>query len=529
MLRSSCTRLDQNNRASQYSSALIALDARLFFPYREVSGHQDELLQVPLLPCVRRNILFRLTQRGFAMDSQGHSRRIIRFGTFQADLDSGELFRDGLKVRLPDQQFRFLATLLERPGEIVSRDEMRRRLWPDDTNVDFDRSLNTAACKLRDALGDGANHSCYIETIPKKGYRFIALLDGQAQEGRVDTIPITVPSRERNLRNWIAAGVTLATACAIAPFVKLNRPEPAFWDAVPLTAFRGIEANPAVSPDGNLVAFTWNGEKEDNFDIYVMPIQSGSALRLTTDPAEDVSPAWSPDGRTIAFLRRLGDDRGALLLVSAGGGPEHEIREIRDLRLREPPGRFVSLAWSPDGRWIAASYRESEGSGEGLHLISTTGESRQLTAPRNSFGDHMPAFSPDCRALAFCRLEGYSASEIFILPLRPNFEPAREARRLTAHKEWSASPVWTSDARTVLYEFRNEIRTVDVADPQAPPRRIPLSDVSQISLSRHLVYSRLMEDTNIWRAKIPVAGDPPGQPELFITSTREEADTRYSS
>ena len=79
--------------------------------------------------------------------------------------------------------------------------------------------------------------------------------------------------------------------------------------AVPLTSYPGEERQPSFSPDGNQVAFSWNGEKQDNFDIYVMPISSGNPVRLTTDPAQDTSPAWSPDGRTIAFLRRLGECR----------------------------------------------------------------------------------------------------------------------------------------------------------------------------------------------------------------------------
>jgi Tol biopolymer transport system component len=393
--------------------------------------------------------------------------------------------------------------------------------------LEKDRRLRyQSAADLRTDIERLKRDSSADRTASAKVYRFTAPLDLQAQGSKDDIIAGSNPGRKRNLWIWVAACAALASAFAF--LLVSHRPELAVWDPIPLTAFRGIEADPAVSPDGNLVAFTWNGEKQDNFDIYVMPIQSGSPVRLTTDPGEDVSPAWSPDGRTIAFLRRLGEDRGVLILVPAGGGPEHELRKIQDVRLRESPGRFVSLAWSPDGHWIVTSHREFQGSGEGLHLISTTGESRQLTTPHDYPGDHMPAFSPDGHALAFCRLEGYSASEIFILPLRPNFEPAGEARRLTAHKQWSASPVWTSDGRTILYEFHNQIRTIDVSDPQASPRRILLSDVSQISLSRHLVYSRLIEDTNIWRAKIPPAGDPPGHPELFITSTRKDVGAKYS-
>src|SRR6476619_4324908 len=104
-----------------------------------------------LPPRMARTILLRFIERGWRMASQERPRRIVRFGEFETDLDSGELFKNGLKVRLQEQPFQFLAILLECPGEVVSREDLRRRLWPDDTYVDFDRSLNTAASKLRDA------------------------------------------------------------------------------------------------------------------------------------------------------------------------------------------------------------------------------------------------------------------------------------------------------------------------------------------------------------------------------------------
>src|SRR5580765_1013505 len=112
------------------------------------------------------------------MAGPGKPQHVVQFGAFQADLNSGELFKNGLKVRLPEQPFRMLAVLLECPGEVVSRDELRRRLWPEFTHVDFDRSLNTAASKLREALGDTSGSSRYLETLPKRGYRFIAPVNG---------------------------------------------------------------------------------------------------------------------------------------------------------------------------------------------------------------------------------------------------------------------------------------------------------------------------------------------------------------
>ncbi len=97
-----------------------------------------------------------------------------KFGLYEADLSSGELFREGRKLRMQEQPFQVLVALLERPGAVVTREDLRQRLWPSDTYVDFDHSLNTAINKLRDALGDGAANPRFIETLPRRGYRFIA-------------------------------------------------------------------------------------------------------------------------------------------------------------------------------------------------------------------------------------------------------------------------------------------------------------------------------------------------------------------
>lgn len=100
--------------------------------------------------------------------------RRIRFGLYEANLVSGELFKNGQKIRLQEQPFLVLVALLERPGEVVTRDNLRQRLWPSDTFVDFEHSLNTAINKVRDALGDTAANPRFVETLPRRGYRFIA-------------------------------------------------------------------------------------------------------------------------------------------------------------------------------------------------------------------------------------------------------------------------------------------------------------------------------------------------------------------
>ena len=136
--------------------------------------------------------------------------------------------------------------------------------------------------------------------------------------------------------------------------------------------FPRLQRNPAISPDGNRVAFTWDGENQNNFDIYVKTVRDAAPIRLTTNPAEEMSPAWSPDGRTIAFVRRFGGDRGNLVLIPASGGPERKLTETRGEFRRDAR----ALAWSPDGHWLAVSHRETADLANALFLVNAqTGQS----------------------------------------------------------------------------------------------------------------------------------------------------------
>ena len=118
-------------------------------------------------------------------DNEANS--VIRFGTFEADLRAGELRRNGSKIRLQDQPFQVLAVLLARPGELVTREELRAKLWPADTFVDFDHGLNAAVKRLRDALGDSAENPCFIETLARRGYRFLAPVKRRAETAKEQT------------------------------------------------------------------------------------------------------------------------------------------------------------------------------------------------------------------------------------------------------------------------------------------------------------------------------------------------------
>ena len=151
------------------------------------------------------------------------SRRVLKFGVFEADLAAGELRKNGAKLRLQDQPFQVLALLLENPGQVVSRDELRRKLWPSDTFVDFDNGLNTAINKIREALEDSADHPKFIETLPRRGYRFLQTLE-RKDEKSIDTLvvlPLENLSRDPE-QDYFADGLTEALITNLAKISALR-------------------------------------------------------------------------------------------------------------------------------------------------------------------------------------------------------------------------------------------------------------------------------------------------------------------
>ncbi len=159
-----------------------------------------------------------------ALAAVKHRVRRIQFGTFEADLGTGELRRCGIRIRLQRQPFRLLAVLVEHPGELVARETLHSELWGADTTVDFDHSLSIAVNKLRDALGDSAENPQFVETLARRGYRFIApvtIIDPQAVTGAVME-PTAVPLSPRGtFWPWLAAG--LAVVCLILSALLLLR------------------------------------------------------------------------------------------------------------------------------------------------------------------------------------------------------------------------------------------------------------------------------------------------------------------
>jgi DNA-binding winged helix-turn-helix (wHTH) protein len=300
---------------------------------------------------------------------------VIRFGVFEVDLRAEELRKSGLKLRLRGQAFQVLAMLLESPGEVVTREELQQRLWPEGTFVDFDHGLNTAINKIREVLGDSAENPRFVETLARRGYRFIAPVD---QAGRTGPQAAISDLREegkasRRQRKLIGLPGPLALFVLIlvgAVWLYFHRPASKAAVLPPMklsrfTSYPGKERDPAFSPDGKQIAFAWDGENRDNFDIYVQSIGGEKALRLTTDPRNDLSPVWSPDGRYIAFAR-VSEGNCGFYLVASLGGHERKLADVysTEYRVGKP------LDWSPDGKFLAVTAQKSAEEHPGLFSLS---------------------------------------------------------------------------------------------------------------------------------------------------------------
>ena len=488
---------------------------------------------------------------------------VVRFGTFEVDLQAAELRKRGRKVPLQDQPFKVLALLLQRPGELVTREELQRALWPGDTFGEFDEGLNKAIQKLRQALEDSPDSPRFVETLPRKGYRFIAPVDQTADEenpakaqptplGRdpeyraknIADLRVTVrnlkeesesgqltsasPARPNISRKIVVVAAALLAILAGGTawfYLKSSRPA-APLKVVPLTTYPGSERFPSFSPDGNQVAFSWDGDKQDNYDIYVQLADGGTPLRLTANPAVDTAPAWSPDGRQIAFVRHEGNGC-SILLISPLGGAERKLTDAACSHL--------TLAWTPDGKSLAFA------DGSGLFLISTTTrERRRLTSPPESIvGDRYPAISPDGRNFAFVRSYNLYQADLYAAALG-NAEP----QRLTNDSRDIRGVAWTPDGRDLVFSsnrlgghslWRIPAKPSSLAQPErlvgveGDARHPAISRGSQ-GTSARLAYERNLEDLNVWRAQVRAAGGAPAikMPAPIIQSTRVDREAGYS-
>ena len=484
------------------------------------------------------------------------ARRPLRFGSFELDLLSGELRKAGVLVGLQDQSLKVLVELLARPGDLVTREQLRQRLWPSGTFVDFEHGLNAVINRLRETLGDSADSPRFIQTVPRRGYRFIASVEGgadtQAGEPAASTgvtrdLPATQsnPPRKRLGRSSAIAVAGLILMVATVAAIGLLRRTPTIdtppTRIVPLTRLAGKESWPAFAPDGDQVAFAWSGEKFDNTDIYVTLVGSTTVRRVTTDPADDFAPSWSPDGRRIAFLRRTGHS-ARIHLTSALGGPDSKLSEfpVGVTETEELIG--AQITWSPDGRYIVAGRdpRFSTGVSAGLYRIPVEGgEPQPITRPNRPTFDLDPAFSADGHRLAYLSCDSIGAFLPLLLPgqcavrvidVDDRSTPTTEARTLATPPPDPAGIAWSRDGKSLVFAggAPSPMRLWRLwVDGTRPPERVEIAsefaEYPATAASRdRLVFSQFEWDGHLYRFN---AGLPA---EQVAASSSFETDPHFS-
>jgi DNA-binding winged helix-turn-helix (wHTH) protein len=344
------------------------------------------------------------------------TKETVRFGLFELDQGAAQLTRNGTKIRLPQQPLLLLAVLLESPGEIVTREQLRQRLWPSDIFIDFDHGLNKSIQKLREALRDSADSPRYIETIPRVGYRFIApvnflqpmneargVLELNSDKKTEEQQHVPAPSpgtriaRDRRAR-WLllALGGVACVAVAFggaALFRSLHRPLEVSYTQ--LTDFTDSAAAPALSPDGRMVAFIRGGGSFLTSDrIYVKMLPNGETRRVTNDDRPKYGLAFSPDGSEIAYTV-LEPSGFSTYEVSALGGEPH-------LLLSNAAG----LVWLDPQRLLFSEIRS------GIHMgmvmsTATRADLREIYFPEHERGmAHYSFPSPDRRWALVVEMNG---------------------------------------------------------------------------------------------------------------------------
>jgi Tol biopolymer transport system component/DNA-binding winged helix-turn-helix (wHTH) protein len=482
----------------------------------------------------------------------------FQFGVFALEPRTGELRKHGVKLKLQDQPLQILTLLLEHAGEVVTREDIQKRLWSENTYVDFDNAINSAIRKLRDALSDSPDNPRFVETLARRGYRFIAPVSrvydplresSSSVQSQTVTLPVSPPKPVAQKRRiwWMACALTamLVAAGTGLRLWMVTRPDQASSDtplpAVPLTGNPGYESFPTFSPEGTRVAFSWEQPGKQGPSIYVKLIGPGDPLRLTTNLAADFAPAWSPDGRYVAFLRAHGPSHAAIIIIPAVGGQERELAEITfeanenlgHWIFREVPPPF--LAWSADGRWLLSLEKVLHETSAIIRVSVETGEKRTLTSPpMHTNGDGSLAVSPDGKMLAFTRTLGLFERDIYIVSLSEDMVPRGEPRRLTFDGKEMDGLSWTADGRNLVFSSkrggRRELWQMP-ATPSGHPVRLSAADDDPLDVAiaregRHLVYSHPVWDWDIWR--LSLNGKRREEASRLISSTRLEHHSRYS-
>ena len=449
------------------------------------------------------------------------------------DLDAYRLERAGVALSLEPKAFNLLVLMIRRPGHLFSKQEIFEAVWPETAVTDH--ALTRVVAQLRRVLGDEVREARYLQTVPTRGYRWIRPIEEIPLEPALAETP-ELPVAARRVFPALASALVLATT-VLAFLVWTQRGTPATdrvtnggrvaasdkgvgdtpWP-VQLTTYGGLDLQPALSPDGDAVAFV--SDRTGAFEIYVRALGgTGSELPLTNDGAQNVQPAWSPDGRFLAFHSNR---KGGIWVIPARGGTPRQIAAAGS-----------NPAWSPDSLRVAFQsdeYADVSPSGFGAQTGSTIWDVgvdgrdlRGLTRTGDPMGGHAaPAWSPDGRHLAFSVFEAGSDNGIWILTLH-----TRETTMLERGHGLFES-VFAPDNST-LYAAGGEPMIVripfDAATGASGGARevIPVAGVPGVRGltiardGRRLGFAGLALSSQIWAQPVARDGQPAG-PSFALTS-----------
>jgi Tol biopolymer transport system component/DNA-binding winged helix-turn-helix (wHTH) protein len=442
-----------------------------------------------------------------------HNGRLVRFGVFEVDLRSGELRKAGAKLKIRGQPFQVLAILLENPGEIVTREDLLKRLWPN-TFVDGDHNLNTAINKIREVLGDSAENPRFVETLPRRGYRFIAPVEGTRPA--MPPAPVSTPRvpevrsvRWGVLRTGVLIGAIVLIAIAGLFLYRLHRvSEPVVQQhaLTRLTSDEGLQTGATWSPDGRFIAYA--SDHGGKFDIWVQQVSGGNPVQVTKGPGHHWQPNWSPDGKYIAYRSEEGDGGIYIIPALGGAGLERKIAAFgyypswspdsqqilfqKEMgyhfyvaRLDGSPPREVlsefpaqkkrmpaSAAWYPDGKRITVIWAGSSSptpsfwtvpldGGLGVELEIPPAVRKRLaeasgeTKPGLLLGEYLFCWAPSGSALYFERV--YSGAEnIWKLTVDPETMRATGVERLTTGAGPDTAPAISADGRRLAFTAKSQ-------------------------------------------------------------------------
>jgi DNA-binding winged helix-turn-helix (wHTH) protein/Tol biopolymer transport system component len=405
--------------------------------------------------------------------------RLVRFESFEVDLRTRELRRNGEKVKLPEQSFQVLAMLLAAPGEVVMRQEIQKRLWPHDTVVEFENSINAAVKNLRLALGDSADQTHYIETLPRRGYRFIVpvSLHDSGKAAAASESPALPPSIHKELTSaretitskseptdmpvsqrhpasfpygWLPVGFALILiALALGYGLLRGRSRIAAagrFEALRMTKLTnsGRAEDVAISPDGSYVVYSQRDQA--GVGLWVRHLASGSDAQIL--PSDDVDfrgLTFSPDGNSIYFVRsrkEIGSFKDLYTIPMLGGPPQLLVKDIDSPVSFSPDGhQFVyTVGMGPP---FAIAIRVANADGGNNHVLTTITDA----SPNFQAG---ASWSPDGRTIAESFMLRGNRSGYALDAISASDGSIRE---VLWHPDVIGRPMWLPYSSAVLVEL----------------------------------------------------------------------------